>query len=61
MSRVAVWICLSAAGLVYWGVVHGFATSGVHNFAGPVWFGGGALLVHWFVNRASSGDTEGGA
>jgi hypothetical protein len=51
MSRVAVWLCLSAAGFLYWGVVHRFAQSGIDHFAGPVWFGGGALLVHWCINR----------
>lgn len=55
MSRVAVWLCLSAAGLFYRGVVHGFGASGIDHFVGPVWFGGGALLVHWLVKRRNAG------
>jgi hypothetical protein len=51
MSRFAVWLCLSAAGFLYWGVAHRFAPSGIDHFAGPLWFGGMALLTHWFINH----------
>lgn len=55
MKRVTIWLCLSAAGFIYWGVVHRFAPSGTDHFAGPVWFGGMALLLHWFTNRRTPG------
>lgn len=51
MKRLHVWLYLSAAGFLYWGVKYRFAASGIDQFAGPFWFGGMALLLHWFTNR----------
>lgn len=51
MSRILVWLLSSLAGLLYWGLVHGFAYAGIDHFTGPVWFGGWVLFIHWFVNR----------
>lgn len=58
MSRVAVWLCMSGAGFLYWAVVHRFASAQIDCLTAPVWFGGMALLMHWFMNDDS---TQGGS
>lgn len=55
MNRVYVWLLLSLSGFIYWGIALDFSRDGVDHFTGPVWFGGMALLLHWFTNRAPKG------
>ena len=50
MSRLFTWICLSVAGVLYWGFFHKFDANQIDHVAGPIWFGGVALLTHWLTN-----------
>lgn len=52
MSRFSVWLTLSGVGLSYLGVVYDFAPSAADHFAGPAWFGGMALALHWYTNSS---------
>lgn len=62
MNRVTVWLCLSAAGFLYWGIVHRFASAQIDHFAAPLWFGGLSLLIHWLSNRTDGVEkTNGGS
>jgi uncharacterized membrane protein YccC len=48
MSYVWVWFWMSVGGFIAW-ATDGFAPHKTDVFAGAVWFGGMALLGHWFA------------